>query len=176
LGRPLARVLHEDELLGPRGPDGKLTIEVPSAWLADERWIELDLPRTLVCARCDGGGCDGCGRSGAVDTRGRKELGEIVEVKLPASERGAVLRLPKRGGLPLSAEDALDRGLLLLTVVPGNDVSRFVRAREEEELAIPEEKLGEIATSTPKPLALPPWWLVGVAVALVLSLLYVLAR
>ena len=56
--------------------------------------VELELPRNLACAACGGGGCDTCGRSGAI-----------------------TLRIPELGGLPEPGSE-LPRGVLLLTVVP----------------------------------------------------------
>lgn len=38
--------------------------------------LRIDAPERLVCARCEGGGCEGCGNSGAL--RARTERREIV--------------------------------------------------------------------------------------------------
>lgn len=88
--------------------------------------VELELPRNLACAGCGGGGCDTCGRSGAITLRKRSEPAEVVEVTLPArgadelpDSRGLTLRIPEQGGLP-EAGSELPRGLLLLTVVPSS--------------------------------------------------------
>src|SRR5689334_17791612 len=73
---------------------------------------------------CGGGGCDACGRSGAITLRRRHEPAEMVEVTLPTrpadeqpDSRGITLRIPEQGGLPEHGSD-LPRGVLLLTVVP----------------------------------------------------------
>jgi hypothetical protein len=134
-------VLREEDLSGPRGPDARYKVVVPADWLREESWIEIVLPRTLSCALCDGGGCDTCGRSGAVDTRKRKEIPEVLEVRLPPTETGATMRLPKRGGLPLEDEDTVTcRGILLLTVTPGDAASEGVTRREPvPEVPAPEE-------------------------------------
>src|SRR5689334_19716248 len=73
---------------------------------------------------CGGGGCDACGRSGAITLRRRHEPAEMVEVTLPSrpideqpDSRGITLRIPEQGGLPEPGSD-LPRGVLLLTVVP----------------------------------------------------------
>ena len=99
-------------------------IKVLGEWLAAGEVIELELPRNLACAACGGGGCDTCGRSGAITLRQRDELAEVLEVTLPAraaaelpSAQGLTLRIPEQGGLPEPGSD-LPRGLLLLTVVP----------------------------------------------------------
>lgn len=93
-------------------------------WLAIGEVVELELPRNLACATCGGGGCDRCGRSGAITLRKRDEPAEVVEVTLPArsddelpDSRGITLRIPEQGGLPEPGSD-LPRGVLLLTVIP----------------------------------------------------------
>jgi len=126
----LGRVLQRDELEGPRGPDGRLRVTVPRGWLAEGRSIELEVPRMLECARCGGGGCDGCERSGAVTTRGRKEPPELIDLHLPASSQAVTVRLPRRGGLPSDETPDLARGLMLLLVVPGDEPSAGVRVVE----------------------------------------------
>src|SRR5688500_4767935 len=91
----------------PRGPDVSHRIRVPGAWLGEGVLIEVELPRHLRCAACDGGGCDTCERSGALTVRGRGEPAEIVEVRLPqrgpdsaTDSRPLVIRIPEFGGLP----------------------------------------------------------------------------
>lgn len=97
--------------------------------------IELELPRNLACAACGGGGCDACGRSGAITLRRREEPAEVVEVTLPArpgegddapDSLGITLRIPEQGGLPEPGSD-LPRGLLLLTVLPSPEPDPRVR-------------------------------------------------
>ncbi len=109
---------------GPRGPDVLHRVKVRREWLAVGEVVELELPRNLACATCGGGGCDTCGRSGAITLRKRDEPAEVVEVTLPArcsdelpDSRGITLRIPEQGGLPEPGSD-LPRGVLLLTVVP----------------------------------------------------------
>jgi hypothetical protein len=99
-------------------------VKVRREWLVRGEVIELELPRNLACAACGGGGCDTCGRSGAITLRQRDEPAEVVEITLPArpaddapDSRGLTLRIPEQGGLPEPGSD-LPRGLLLLTVVP----------------------------------------------------------
>jgi len=123
---PLARVFDDEAFAGPRGPDGRHEIVVPRAWLDGRSWIEVPLPRLLSCASCDGGGCDGCDRSGAVATRPRKTPAEVVEVQLPG-QSPAVLRLPRYGGLPADHQEGLDRGLLLLVIRAGDQPSEGLR-------------------------------------------------
>ena len=77
----------------------------------------IALPRLLPCARCQGGGCDVCGRKGAF------EIGSIdgpVVVSLPRQSTPTPsalrLRLPGYGARGDDAE--LPLGHLILTVVP----------------------------------------------------------
>ena len=99
-------------------------VKVRREWLSVGEVIELELPRNLACATCGGGGCDACGRSGAITLRQRHEPAEVVEITLPSrpddeqpDSRGITLRIPEQGGLPEAGSD-LPRGVLLLTVVP----------------------------------------------------------
>lgn len=119
----LARVTSR-AVEGPRGPDVLHRVKVRREWLTLGEVIELELPRNLSCAACGGGGCDTCGRSGAITLRKRDEPAEIVEVTLPVrssdevpDSRGITLRIPEQGGLPEPGSE-LPRGVLLLTVVP----------------------------------------------------------
>jgi len=107
--------------------------KVPREWLALGEVIELELPRNLACAGCGGGGCDACGRSGAITLRQRDEPAEVVEVTLPTrsrdelpDSRGITLRIPEQGGLPPPGSE-LPRGVLLLTVIPSAEADPNVR-------------------------------------------------
>jgi hypothetical protein len=126
LSEVLARVTSR-AVEGPRGPDVLHRIKVRREWLTVGEVIELELPRNLSCAGCGGGGCDTCGRSGAITLRKRDEPAEVVEVTLPSrpvdespDSRGITLRIPEQGGLPEQGSD-LPRGVLLLTVVPSHE-------------------------------------------------------
>jgi hypothetical protein len=128
----LARVTSR-AAAGPRGPDVLHRVKVRREWLVKGEVIELELPRNLACAACGGGGCDACGRSGAITLRRRDEPAEVVEVTLPArpgddvpDSRGITLRIPEQGGLPDQGSD-LPRGLLLLTVLPSPEPDARVR-------------------------------------------------
>jgi len=112
----------------PRGPDATLQLTVPAGWIVEGATIEIELPRNLACATCEGGGCDVCERSGAVSLRGRKEPPEIVEVTLPrgeSAEARVIVRIPCRGGLPGEGTD-LPRGNLLLSIEAGPEAPRGV--------------------------------------------------
>jgi len=132
LSEVLARVKSR-AVEGPRGPDVLHRVKVRREWLAVGEVVELELPRNLACAACGGGGCDRCGRSGAITLRQRDEPAEMVEVTLPArggddlpDSRGITLRIPELGGLPELGSE-LPRGVLLLTVVPSPEPDTSVK-------------------------------------------------
>ncbi len=84
-------------------------------WLEEGASMSILLPRLLPCARCEGGGCDVCGRKGAFET----SLEGPVIVSLPRQSGAAPsalrLRLPGYGA---KGEGELPLGHLILTVVP----------------------------------------------------------
>jgi hypothetical protein len=132
LSEVLARVKSR-AVEGPRGPDVLHRIRVRGEWLVTGEVIELELPRNLACAACGGGGCDACGRSGAITLHRRGEPADVVEVTLPvrpAAElegaRPITLRVPELGGLPETGSE-LPRGVLLLTVVPSAEPDANIR-------------------------------------------------
>jgi len=128
----LARVTNDvDE---PRGPDVLHNVEVPMEWLEEGASISIGLPRLLICARCEGGGCDVCGRKGAFE---------------PAAVDGPiVVSLPRQPGAPPSAlrlrlpgygergEAALPRGHLILTVVPRDAAFGWAPAQNVQKVDI----------------------------------------
>jgi hypothetical protein len=158
-----------------RGPDVTHRVRVPSSWLDEGAIVEIELPRNLACAKCDGGGCDACERAGAITLRGREEPPEIVRVTLPkrgdsaeltASGRGVVLRIPERGGL--SDRDGSVRGLLMLTVIAGDRLDPGVVRLEAPQLldVAPPGKVAVRAKSV-RPAAARPNRVVSVVAVLV---------
>ncbi|HEY4157351.1 MAG TPA: hypothetical protein VGM29_04610 [Polyangiaceae bacterium] len=118
----------------PRGPDVVHRVRVARDWFAAGRALELELPRNLTCAACEGGGCDLCERSGAFTLRGRGEPAELLHVTLPEADPDAppdsphsvTIRIPEQGGLPAPGAD-LPRGVLLLRVVAAEESDASVR-------------------------------------------------
>ncbi len=90
----LARVLDKDALASATGKAGRTSLRVPAAWLAHGETIELVVPARLQCVRCDGGGCDGCDRSGGLRLDA-DEASRRVRLVLPkrTDERAFVVRL-----------------------------------------------------------------------------------
>ncbi len=107
------------DLNEPRGPDVLLRVDVPAAWLQQGVTVEIELPRLLSCARCDGGGCDACGRRGAFSRQDCHGSDESVELTLPGGggEAAVALRIPNRGACA-PAGSSLPAGHLLLTFRP----------------------------------------------------------
>jgi hypothetical protein len=88
----LGQVVDPAALNEAGGPRGKLAVEVPAAWLASRGALEVTLPRRLACARCDGGGCDGCLRAGAV-TAPAGVAPTCVRIELPGDGHDVALRI-----------------------------------------------------------------------------------
>jgi hypothetical protein len=168
----LGRVVNADPGR-PRGPDATHRIRVPRAWLKHGAQVELELPRHLICAACDGGGCDTCERSGGVTLRERGEPPDVIEVSLPGDRDEAfVIRLPERGGLA-PRESGLPRGNLLLRVEPSNDADASVSLA----ISRPEIAAARRALSERPPLALRQRIIVGVVVVgVILLAIWLLSR
>lgn len=90
----LGSVLDREAVAGAVGAHVTMGIVIPSAWAADGATVTVAPKKRLVCARCDGGGCDGCGRGGAVvlsdDDAARSftvvlpaGMGEVAAVRVP---------------------------------------------------------------------------------------------
>lgn len=84
--RELGRVADPAAHDAATGARGLLKVEVPAAWLEEGGTLVLDAPERLVCARCEGGGCEGCNNSGGL--RARTEQRE-VRITLPAGVASA---------------------------------------------------------------------------------------
>lgn len=160
----------------PRGPDVIHRINVPGAWLDEGARIELELPRNLSCAACGGGGCDACGRSGAITLRGRREPPEIVEVELPrrhateeppsSGKRGVVVRIPEKGGLPEEGS-SLPRGVLMLSVRAADEADAGVKR------VVPPKVVAAPAPEAPPPLQ-PQRYPRTVVIATVIVIIWIL--
>ena len=102
MSTPLGSVLERDDGTGQAGPRGRLTVDVLEAWLEAGTVLEIVVPARLACARCEGGGCDECGRSGAIRIAGAEEERRL-RITLSESARG--LRLTR----PLGPDAGLDQ-------------------------------------------------------------------
>lgn len=111
----LGRVTDPSALAACGRARARLRVEVPAAWLAEGAAIELTAPARLPCARCGGGGCDGCGRSGVL--RAPAEAGERrIEARVPAlAADGVALRIPE----PFGPEHPIAQIVLEICVAEG---------------------------------------------------------
>lgn len=117
----LGSVLERDDLAD--GPRGRLTVDVLETWLDAGSAFEIVVPTRLACARCEGGGCDACGRSGAIRISG-DEGERRIRITLSESARG--VRLVR----PLGADAGLDQ--LIVELRPAAVPSNFCRRVEAE--------------------------------------------
>jgi hypothetical protein len=88
----LARVLDKDAIEGATGPAACTSVRVPREWLARGDVIELVVPARLACARCEGGGCDQCNRSGGLRIEG-DEAARRIRIGLPKRIEGSAFSI-----------------------------------------------------------------------------------
>ncbi len=88
MAQALGRVVDTSALEACGEPRGKHAIEIPIEWIGAD--IVVAVPARIVCARCDGGGCDGCRRSGGHRIDG-DEQARAIRVRLPLAMNGAVV-------------------------------------------------------------------------------------
>jgi hypothetical protein len=114
---PLARLVDRDALDASRGARARLRIEVPAAWIEEGAVVEITAPGRLPCAGCEGGGCDACGRSGALRAP-EDPADRVVSAGLPGAgaPRGAsvAIRLVR----PFGDRSAIDHLLVELRAGP----------------------------------------------------------
>jgi hypothetical protein len=131
---PLGRVIDPEELDRSSGDRARLELEVPEAWLEQGAEIELRAPERLTCARCEGGGCDACGRSGALRAPA-DEVTRTLRLTVPAgSDTGVALRLLH----PFGDAGARPIEQLIVEVRPGARAS-LSAVRLEAPLALPRD-------------------------------------
>lgn len=89
-----------------------MCLTVPSSWAEEGATLRVLVPRRLACARCDGGGCDGCERSGAYRL---PERAAELTLELPAgSGSGVALRLED----PFSGQGPVEQLIVEIRVGP----------------------------------------------------------
>lgn len=64
----LGRVVDPKALDASSGPRAYVCVIIPDDWFKQGCELDLALKKRLLCARCQGGGCDGCHCSGALRT------------------------------------------------------------------------------------------------------------
>ncbi len=92
--KPLARVTDVAALEATTGACGRLELAVPEGWAATSVTLAIEAPRLLSCERCQGGGCDRCGKSGALRAPAAAAARRL-ELTLPAGvKEGTLVRIP----------------------------------------------------------------------------------
>ncbi len=129
----LGRVLDARDLDAAGGPRARLAIDVPAAWIEEGVELVVRTPRLLGCARCDGGGCDACERSGALRAPSDPEA-RVVRVTVgPSSidpERDGSRAIVVRVAQPFGPDEEIDQLLLELrpSASASPSVTRVARA------------------------------------------------
>ncbi len=102
--QPLARIVDVADASLRAGPAGRIAVTVPRAWLEEGALVEVALPTLLACSACDGGGCDGCARSGAHRIEQPAHERRIQVALTPTRAEAVALRLldPLGGGAGLA--------------------------------------------------------------------------
>lgn len=88
--QPLARVLDPAALDEARGPRASVAVTIPPAWCGGGAAVAVRLPSVARCTRCDGGGCDGCDRQGALRLSWDEGEQAWVRAPVPPSLEGNV--------------------------------------------------------------------------------------
>ena len=125
----LDRVTDPAALDACAGARARLAVDVPASWLLDGADLTISAPLRLACARCDGGGCDGCERSGALRAPEDPAM-RVLHARLPAMrDAGAAvaLRIPA----PFGEEHPIAQLLVevRVAVAPSDLVRRVEVAR-----------------------------------------------
>lgn len=120
-------------------------VRVARSWLEAGDLVTIALPRNLHCAGCDGGGCDRCGRAGAVSLWGRDEPPALLELTLPQrtpaeieQDPVIVLRIPDAGGFAAPGSGH-PRGLLLLRVTASAETGPGVTRTTQGQTQLPNQ-------------------------------------
>jgi hypothetical protein len=94
----LGTVVDRDAVAGAEGAHVSLSIVVLPRWAELGATVTVVAKERVVCARCDGGGCDGCEKSGAVRLPREAEARTFTLV-LPAKMAApSAVRVPRPFG------------------------------------------------------------------------------
>lgn len=118
--QPLGQVVDVEAASRLEGAHVVVAVRVPRAWLARGEAIEIDVeaPERARCARCEGGGCDACERSGGVRLS-PDPAARTFTVTLPASlAEVSALRVPRPFG------EGSPVGLVVCEVQLGEEAER----------------------------------------------------
>ena len=88
----LGQVLDVAALDASNGPCARVRVGLEPGWSRGDT-LRITVPERLTCARCDGGGCDACGRSGALRAPSDPDA-RTLRVELPAlPAQGVAMRV-----------------------------------------------------------------------------------
>ena len=139
-----------------KAPRGRVSIVVPQKWLREGVRLAVDVPAKIKCDLCDGGGCDGCARSGAYRVEPTS-----VEVTLPrVTDDALALRVTN----PFADKEPT---LLLVRIAAGVEPSagvRWIADNHDQEMSHPIVRPNANVRSVPD-------WLMYVAIACVAAAL-----
>ena len=156
MAQALGRVVDSSALDACAQPRGRHAIVIPAEWVGAE--ILISVPTRVVCARCDGGGCDGCRRRGGHRIDGDAEA-RSIRVRLPRVMEGVVvLRLSRPFG---HAQDAIAQLHVEARVGPGASAGVVLCA-----LATPDPAPTLVRSEPPKASFNPVPWVVAAFFAL----------
>ena len=150
----LGRVTDPAALREERVGVAQLELTLPTAWT--KRRVRITLPQTLRCSRCGGGGCDGCGRSGAFRLPADDEARRMeLEVPIIGTKPVAVV-------VPRPLGDASPVRQLVCVIEGGGEPSTSVSLIDEPASPVP-------SPASPEPAWRWAWAAAGVAVALAIA-------
>jgi hypothetical protein len=131
---PSVRLFDPSQLDDETGARARITVTIPSDSLKAGCELTLLVPVRLECARCDGGGCDACGRSGVVRAP-EGDASRTVRTRVTSASGVAV-----RVRIPLPFGDASDIRQLFVEVRGGESASELVRAIEPRGASVPSQR------------------------------------
>lgn len=94
----LGTVVFRDAVARAEGAHVSLSIVVLPSWAERGATVAVVAKERLVCARCDGGGCDGCEKSGAVKLPREAEARTFSLVLPPNMVEPSAVRVPRPFG------------------------------------------------------------------------------
>jgi hypothetical protein len=121
----IVRLFDPSQLDDESGSRARTAVTVSDLALRTGCELVLIAPVRLECGRCDGGGCDACGRTGVVRAPADEAI-RTVRLRVASANGDAVrVRIPRPFG------DASEIRQLLVDVIGGVETSRNVRAIEK---------------------------------------------
>lgn len=140
----LGRVIDKQALADDEGARGVLRVNVPPSWVRKGSRITVALPARFECARCSGGGCDGCERSGALRAPPEPSARSMELIIPPGSADGVAIRVAQPFGEAASIVQIIIE--IRCAEAPSPCVSRIRERRFRHRRGAPDDD----ALSTPR--------------------------